>query len=445
LDTILAAGYDQCKQIGEGTKRRFLMASAEGRGETYGALGRRVGLAAVVLLLFGTFGVSTAFGMLLLLPLYVQKLGGNEANFGAILSSATITAIPCIGLLMRYPEALRPHAVASLAIAVYAVGAAGAAHVTETWTPLVGIGVLLGTAWAAVYAATPMVMSEMVTDEGRATYFGYLTGTQQLGIGAGPVIARVLIETDLGFRGMFLVASMICLVATVITAAVGFLASDHRTEDAEARVSVAANKDAVSFGEAIRRILRSEAVSSLVMILLFACLFTSMTQFQTTFARSQGIDFSVFYVTYTVAVIFSRFVLARMVSRFDARLVIASAVSVMALGMATFLLVGSSVLLYGAASGLLGLGYGLALPNVQAQAVNVSEEPVRPRVLPIAGLLFQAAILGFPLVAGWVIASLGYPALFGVLVCFALAQTIIGWWRYSVARKTAMAASAPPA
>jgi hypothetical protein len=90
------------------------------------------------------------------------------------------------------------------------------------------------------------------------------------------------------------------------------------------------------------------------------------------------------------------------------------------------------------------LGYGLALPSAQAQAVNVSEEPVRPRVLPTAGLLFQAAILGFPLVAGWVIAGLGYPALFAVLVLLALVQVIIGWWRYS-ARRAARAASAPPA
>jgi MFS family permease len=419
------------------------VASAGGRDG--GASGRQVRLAAVVLLLFGTLGVSTAFGMLLLLPLYVHELGGSEASFGVILSSATVTAVLCIGLLIRYPEALRPHAVVALAIAVYAVGVAGAALVTETWTPLIGIGVLMGTAWAVVYTATPMVMSEMVTDEGRATYFGYLTGTQQIGIGAGPVVARVLVETGLGFRGTFLVASLICLVAAVLSAAVGFLSPDSRTEDPEARGGVAANKEAVSFGEAIWRILHSEAVFSLVMILLFACLFTSMTQFQTTFARSQDLDYSVFYVTYTVAVIFSRFVLARMASRFDARLVIASAVSVMAFAVAAFLLVGSSVLLYGAASGLLGLGYGLALPSAQAQAVNVSEEPVRPRVLPMAGLLFQAAILGFPLVAGWVIAGLGYPALFAVLVFFALTQAIIGWWRYSAVRRADRAASAPPA
>ncbi len=415
------------------------MAATGGRG---GTAGRRARLTAVVLLLLGTLGVSTAFGMLLLLPLYVQELGGNEANFGVILSSATLTAVLCIGLLIRHPDALRPHAVVALAIAVYAVGVAGAALVTETWTPLVGIGVLMGTAWAVVYAATPMVMSEMVTDETRATYFGYLTGTQQIGIGVGPVIARVLVDTDLGFRGTFLVASMICLTAAGLTVAVGSLTSDPRTEDAEVKGGVAANKDAVSFGEAIRRILRSEAVFSLVMILLFACLFTSMTQFQTTFARSQGLDYAVFYVTYTVAVIFSRFVLARMASRFDARLMIAAAVSVMALGMATFLLVGSSVVLYGLASSLLGLGYGLALPSVQAQAVNVSEGDLRPRVLPLAGLLFQAAILAFPLAAGRLISALGYPALFAVLVSFAAAQAVLAWWRVLAARRAEKVASA---
>jgi len=142
-------------------------------------------------------------------------------------------------------------------------------------------------------------------------------------------------------------------------------------------------------------------------------------------------------------VIFSRFVLAGMASRFDARLVIAASVSVMALAVAAFLVVGSSALLYGAASALVGLGYGLALPSVQAQAVNVSEDAVRPRVLPLAGMLFQAAILGFPLLAGWVIAGFGYGTLFAVLVSLAVAQATIGWWRYSASRRAGGAADAP--
>ena len=69
------------------------MAREEGgvRGELRG------GLPAVVLLLMGTLGISTAFGMLLLLPLYVQELGGDEADFGLVLSAAAVPAVLCIG------------------------------------------------------------------------------------------------------------------------------------------------------------------------------------------------------------------------------------------------------------------------------------------------------------------------------------------------------------
>ena len=401
-----------------------------------------MGGAAVSLLLLGTFGISLSYGMLLLLPLYVRELGGNEADFGVILSSAAVPAVLCIGLLIRYPEALRPHSVVALAIAVYAAAAAGPSLVGGGWTPLIGIGVLLGTAWAVVYTATPMAMSGMVTDEGRAAYFGYLTGTQQVGIGAGPVVARFMVETPLGFRGTFLAAGAVCLGAVALTAAVGFLSPDTRTgRTAGARSS----EPGPSFAAAIGRILRSEAAFSLAMVMLFACLFTSLTQFQTTFASARGLDYSVFYVAYTVAVIASRFGLAPLASRFDARLVIAASVSVMAAAVAAFLAVGSSPVLYGAASAFVGLGYGLALPSVQAQAVNVSDEEVRVRVLPLAGLLFQAAVLAFPLAAGWLISTLGYPALFAVLVSLAAAQAAIAWWRYAAARRTRKATDWRPA
>jgi MFS family permease len=391
----------------------------------------RSGLPAVVLLLLGTLGISTAFGMLLLLPLYVQELGGDEADFGLVLSAAAVPAVLCIGLLIRYPEALRPHVVVALAIATYGIGAVGASLVTGGWRPLVGIGVLLGTAWAVVYAASPMAMSRMVTDEGRAAYFGYLTGTQQVGIGVGPVISRFLVETPLGFRGTFLVAGIVCLIAVALTLVVGALVSDAGKGGAEGNVA-----SPVSFGAAMRSILISEAAFSLAMILLFACLFTTMTSFQPTFAGARGLDYSVFYVAYTVAVIFSRFVLAGLAARFDPRLVIAGSVSVMALAVASFLAVGYNTLFYGISSALLGLGYGLALPGVQAQAVNVSEERVRSRVLPMAGMLFEGAIFGFPLVAGWIITGFGYRVLFAVLLAFALVQVAIAWWRFLVAGRS---------
>jgi MFS family permease len=397
------------------------------KGEGGGAAASR--WPAMVLLFGGTLGISAAFGMLLLLPLYVQKLGGDEADFGVIMASATLTAALAIGLVIRYPEALRPNVVLALAILAYGLGAAGAALVKESWLPFVGIGLLLGTAWAVVYAASPMVMSGMVTDGERATYFGYLTGTQQLGIGVGPVAAGFLVEGNLGFRGTFLVAAVLCALAAILVLAVGTLAPDTRKTVPGPEAGRTA-----SFRASLRRILRSESAFWLVMILLFACLFTTLTSFQTTFARAQGLDFSVFYLSYTAAVILSRFGIASFAARYDTRLVIAVAVSLMAISVASFLFVGSNAVFYGLASASVGVGYGLALPAAQAQAVNVSEESIRQRVLPLAGLLFETMILAFPLLAGWVISGFGYGAVFVLLVILCLVQAGLGWERYVTAR-----------
>ena len=245
------------------------------------------------------------------------------------------------------------------------------------------------------------------------------------------MVAGFLVEGTLGFRGTFLVAGVLCVLAAFLILMVGALVPDARKADPGPDEGSTA-----SFAISMGRILRSESVFWLVMILLFACLFTTLTSFQTTFARARDLDFSVFYLSYTAAVILSRFGIATFVARYDTRLVIAAAVSLTAVSVASFLFVGSNTVFYGLASASVGLGYGLALPAAQAQAVNVSEEPVRPRVLPLAGLLFETVILAFPLLAGWVISGFGYGAVFVLLVSLCLLQTGLGWERYVAARRS---------
>lgn len=382
-----------------------------------------VGMPALVLVMLAAFGISTAYGMLLLLPLHVERLGGDEANFGLVLSSAAIPAVLALVLLARYPEVLRPHWLLAGAIAAFGVGSTGAALVTGSWEPLVAVGMLLGTAWAAVYTIAPMVISAMVTDAGRATYFGYLTGSEQLGIGAGPVLAAALLETQLGLRGTFLIAGSICAAAVLASVGVGALTPRPR----KAEGTLSGSGSTLALAEATRLIVRSPAVIWLGVIALFACLFSSMTQFQTTLAAAHDLDYAVFYIAYTIAVIAVRFGVAPRTSRFDTTVVIAVSVSVMTLAVASFLVVGNNQVAYAASSVVLGLGYGLALPAVQAHVVNVSPEALRTRVLPIAGLVFQAAILAFPVAVGWLVTSFGYWMLFTVLVALAALQAGIAW------------------
>lgn len=367
-------------------------------------------------------GASVAYGMMLLLPLYVVRLGGDEAGFGVVLSSAALPAIVVLVLLVRYPQAVPPHRLLSGAVAVLGAGALGAALVTGRWEMLVGVGILIGTAWACVYTVAPMVVSAMVTDAGRSTYFGYLTGSQQLGIGLGPVLGATLIDTGVDIRGTFLVAGVLCALSALACLGIGSLT----TLQARPATPVGSAGE-LGMAQSVRALWRSQARVWLGVIALFACLFTAMTQFQATFAAAQGLPYSIFFIGYTAAVIAVRFGVAPRVSRFDTTLVIAVSVSVMALAVASFLLIGGSPFLYAVSSVLLGMGYGLALPAVQAEAVNVSPERLRPRVLPLAGLVFQAGILLFPLVVGLTVTALGYWMLFLVLLSFAVLQATLAW------------------
>ncbi len=376
--------------------------------------------AAIGLLLGGAFLVSLAFGMMLLLPLYVVQHGGTEADFGLISAAATLTAVVAIGAIIRDPGRVPPHRLVAIAIALYA-GAAAAVATGVFGPPLMGLGIVLGTSWAVVYATSPMVMSAMVSDAERATFFGYLTGTQQLGIGLGPVLARQLAETPLGLQGVFLAAAAVGLGGSVATALIG------RTRP------TAALHSAPTTGPvrvALAQIARSPAAIPLAIVVLFACLFTAMTSFQTTFGQSSGLDFGIYYISYTVAVIGARFVVGPALRRFDPAAVIAGSVVVVSLATLSFLAIGASPILYAAASATLGLGYGIGLPAAQAQVVNASDQALRPRALPVAGLLFEAAVLSFPLIAGFVITALGYTAMFALLVGLGLTQGLLAarWW-----------------
>lgn len=385
----------------------------------------------VLLLMVGAFGVSAGYGMLLLLPLYVRHLGGDEGNFGLILSSAVIPALVCLLALTRWPQALRPVSVLALAAGLVAIAAGMTALVTDGWLPLIGVGVAVGTAWAVIYTAAPMVMSAMVTDSGRSTFFGYLTGSEQLGIGLGPVVGAALVGTSLGFRGTFLVAAVVSLGA--VAAIVGVAATTSQTSPPPVP-----DRDAglPSLAKATKTILHSEAAAWLLVIGLFACLFTAMTQFQTLFAADHNLSYQVFYLAYSAAVILVRFVIARRMAAYDSRLVIAVSVSVMAITVSAFAVIGSNQALYALTSAVLGLSYGLALPTAQAEVVNVSTESVRSRVLPLAGLIFQGATLAFPLIVGVIVANYGYTPLFTVLVVFGAVQAAISWRAFARRRAT---------
>ncbi len=371
-------------------------------------------------LLAATLTISTAYGMLLLLPLYIVEIGGDEADYGLVTAAAAIPTAVALGLLIRYSERVRPHLLLAVTSAVYGLAAVAVAYVDTLGPVLVALGLVLGTAWAAAYTTAPMVISDLVANEVRARAIGYVTGTIQVGFGLGPILGSLLHRRGLSYPAVFLIGAG--LAATAVALVVPLAAQVRQVMPQ----TVTPTGGGASMIAALWRIARSPAIVPLVMVLLSACLFTTMNSFQTTFAENRGLNYDLFYAGYTIAVITVRLGLSRMLADSASdRVVRLSTLGIVA-AVVGFLLVGSNPVLYLVVSVLLGSTYGLALPAVQARAVNLTVPSLRPKLLPLAGLLFEVAILAFPLAAGFLIRLGSYRLLFGVLLVFSIATAMLG-------------------
>ncbi|MCL9760440.1 MFS transporter [Frankia sp. AiPa1] len=416
--------YGDTEQVGERRRRSGAASGGNHRVVLWLLLG-------VVLL------SSSAYGVLLLLGPFVKTVGGTEQTYGALCAAAAIPTAIALALLLRFPRTVPPNLLLAGSCLVYTAAAVLTADVHSQGAVLVVSAIVLGTAWAVTYTAAPMIASDLSDDRNRATLIGYATGTIQAGFGIGPVLGNALRDAGMSYQQVFLVGAGLAfgaaLLVVPLTVQLRRLPSPGayggRADEPATPAAVPAPRPArpaAAEESSLRRMLRSPSVVPLTMVLLSACVFTTMNSFQTTFADSRHLDFDIFYVTYTIAVIAVRLGLARMLSDSASDRVVAVTTVGMTAASVAFVFVGSSTVLYCLASLLLGCTYGLGLPAFQARAVNLAGPAERVRMLPMAGLLFEVAILAFPIAAGAVVDAHGYRGLFVLLICITGVVTALG-------------------
>jgi predicted MFS family arabinose efflux permease len=170
------------------------------------------------------------------------------------------------------------------------------------------------------------------------------------------------------------------------------------------------------------------------MVFLGACVFSALFNFQAGFAAARGLDYTVFYVTYTVVVIGLRFAASGFVGRQPRDRATIGLLVMMTAAVGLLLVTGANPL-YALAAALLGAGYGLVYPLIQAQAVADSPRHRPTLVLTIFSVSYFLGIFGFPLVAGHLIVRWGYGALLAVLLALAAAETGLALVRAARSRR----------
>lgn len=374
--------------------------------------------------------IASAYGLFFTLPLYVNGLGGNEVIVGNILFAGAFGTLLCVGFANQIMEIWKPHAVVAVGALCYAAGAAIFALSHSISVLYYFAGFLLGAGWGLTFTIGPILLSGLVTDANRAVFFSVLSAFNALGMGLAPVAARQLFAAGVPHWHVFVGAVLLAVASALL-----FFAAGRRLSHL-----VVPKRGSLPGGEAeaLRRIARSPAKYPLIMVFLGACVFSSMVNFQTTFAASKGLDYSIFYIWYTAAVIGARFLVSGFVNRREPMKATIALLTLMCLSLIMFTAISTSSLLYAASSLLLGLSYGLVYPLIQAQAVNASEESVRTRTLVYFSLSYFIGVFGFPLLGGRIIVQGGYQALLMALLVMAALELLVALWRYLAAQRVGM-------
>src|SRR5471032_1179758 len=305
--------------------------------------------------LFGLFCLasyllSLSYGATFLLSLLIGSRGGNEHDAGSVISAAmlsTFAAVIVSGHLSDLLGAARSIALFGLLLVAASLGFA--------LTPgfgnlLLFFGLLLGLGWGVFYTLGPIIVASLVTPAQRAKYFALLSGSMMTGIGSGPLLGRAASAFCYPVTAAFYLAALASLIGVLL-----FWRLDAQLKKAPSPTAVVAR---ISW-RATAQVLYSRAVLPIIMVGLGGCVFGGLSSFQTSYAATRSLDYSLFFFGFMGAAISSRILIAGFVVKRDPLRASCLLSGLMMGSIVLFCFVVDGGLSYVLAAMMLGVGYGL--------------------------------------------------------------------------------------
>jgi MFS family permease len=366
----------------------------------------------------GCLLIAGSYGSTLLLPAFVTAAGGNPARAGLIYWSGALGAGAALVLSGRLAERLGAGWSAAGGAVLYAMATGILAWGGVLGGDAYAAGLLLGAGWALFFTSAPITVSSMAGARQAGSCFLVLAGFNALGMGVAPIAGQLLVQHGWSFRSVFALAALMsaCSAALLYGSAKGLrpLAAGAQAPGGVPGLTGPA-----------RQVLASRARPFLLMVLLGACVFTTMTAFQPALASGRSQSAPVFYAFYTLGVIAPRFTVTRLLARSRPAAATTALLAGMCLALGGFMLAGHNRVLYAVSAAVLGVSYGLVYPLIQARAADAAPGELRHWTLWYFSLAYFAGLYGFPLIASLVIALGGYQAIMAVLLTISVAELAV--------------------
>ncbi|AIC18971.1 MULTISPECIES: MFS transporter [Pseudomonas] len=372
--------------------------------------------------LFGLFCVasyllSLSYGSTFLLSLLIGSRGGNEHDAGSVISVAMLSTLVAVIFSGHLSDLLGAARSIALFGCLLVVASLGFALTPGFGDALLFFGLTLGLGWGVFYTLGPIIVAMMVAPAQRARFFALLSGSMMSGIGSGPLLGRLASALGYPLTAAFLLAAAASLIGVLIFWRLGALLKRHPSH-------LGAGAAKISWASSAR-VLSSKALFPILMVGLGGCVFGGLSSFQTSYAASRSLDYSLFFLGFMVAAIGSRLLIAGFVVKRDAYRAACLLSGLMLGSILMFQLLVDDATSYLLAAVVLGVGYGLTYSVINGLAANEAPPGDTSQALLLFSLAYFIGVFGFPLLAGRIIVEQGMPALMLTVLGIALLNWLI--------------------
>ena len=371
-----------------------------------------------------TFLQSGSYGLTFLLPPLFDTFGAVEKDVGNVLAFTAVATILTIVFLGHITASLG-RMVSVILSSAFIAAALFIFAVIDTMGPMVfGAGILLGIGWGMFYVLTPIILTQITEKDQRIRVFTLLSVFIMAGFGLSPVAGAIIQKSGYDISIIFQVFGLLCLVSGGLFLLV---------KPSIAKLSL----ESVSTGAKltwpdVAKVLKSRAIRTIIMVGLGASVFAAVTNFQTVYALERGLDYSIYFLTYTITVIVCRIAFAKFLGGKAPFAVMAFLLGIMAISIVVLMYPGTNVTLYTLGAILFGVGYGVSYPIVKAMAANDAEPHLMSATLQVFGLSYFVGVFGFPFIAGWIISTRGITLLLGAATLLAFIEFLLALHRYVI-------------
>lgn len=363
------------------------------------------------------------YGLTFLLPPLFATFGGTETDVGFVLGITAVTTIITIlwlGHLTSRLGRMETIVVSSglITAALFIFGT-----VEKLGVAIYIAGALLGIGWGLYYVLTPVVLTQLIDKTERVRAFTLLSVFVMAGFGLAPVVGGSLVKAGFDVATSFLLLGVLCILSGALF---WLLLRPVQTHSATSSEQATTELSCSILGQ----IFRSKALRPIIMVWLGASVFAAVANFQTVYAGLRGLDYSWYFLAYTITVVICRIALAEFIGGRAPYGVIAALLAIMTASIILLLVLGENDALYVLAAVLFGIGYGVSYPIVKAMGANDANPDIMSQTLQIFGVAYFVGVFGFPFAAGWIINNYSITILLWIAVIMAAIECLLSLQRY---------------